>query len=107
MMKKVLIGCGGLVFVFVALIVAYGAWQWWSNDRATTAATAFCDGVQVGDTVASVEAAAARNPARHQVGTGSDGMRVTFSGGMFFAADCVLGVEDGKVTTVEFVVMDD
>ena len=107
MLKKVLIGCGSVTFVFVGLCVAYGVWQVTSNNRAESAGRAFCSAIKPGATVASVEAAAARNPARHYVSTGSDGMRVTFGGGMFFAAECTLGVEDGKITTIDFVVMDD
>ena len=107
MIRKVLLGCGGVVFCFLALVAAYIAWQVTSNSRAEAAASAFCHSVHPGATTASVQAAAARHPARPRVGTGSDGMRVTFQGGMFFAAACVLTVADDKVTTVEFVVMDD
>jgi hypothetical protein len=107
MIKKVLIGCGGLIFACFAALVGLAIWQGSITQRAETDGRAFCAAIHPGDTLASVQAAAARHPAQPRFVDGTREAMVSFQGGIFNATACRLAVADGKVASVRLHIMKD
>ena len=104
--RKILIGCGVLLALAFAAFVALMVYIGRTNSRAHDNAEAFCAGVSPGASLASVQEAAHRHPARPIVNAFEDQHEVRFGGVLLFSAVCRMTVVDDKVATTQFAVED-
>ena len=87
-----------IVGVLVLLFAAYVAYWFYQDDRARTAASAFCDSVATGSDMAAVEAASnTAKVARHGYMQSESVYIAIFPGPIFNAYTCELKMADGKV----------
>ena len=107
MIKKILIGCGGLLALVVVAFVALLVWAAMKTARADDHGRAFCATVKPGTPIGSVQAAAERHPDKPHFGTFGDDREVSFHGAFLHSATCRMTIVDGKVATTQFIILDD
>ena len=90
----------------VLLLVAYGVWGVYANDRAQRLATEFCAGVKPGDTEAQLKDLAAQASPGNQFAT-DDGYRFLWYGMIFNASECRVKLAGGRVASKEVQHFDD
>jgi hypothetical protein len=87
------------VLGFVALVfAAYVAYWFYQDDRARSAATAFCDSVAVGSPMGdAADKLGGRSDVRHGFMKSENKYLAIFRGPIFNAYTCELKIADGKV----------
>jgi hypothetical protein len=85
--------------VLVLAFAVYVAYWFYQDDRARSAATAFCDSIAVGSPMgAAADALAGKPDVRHGFMSSESVYIASFRGPIFNAYTCELKIADGKVT---------
>ena len=106
-LKGCLLAAGILLLSLLAVLGLYIGWSLYADDRAGTAATAFCAGIHAGDRIEAVVAKAESAEPKPRVSSGTDEHHFTFQGAVFHARECQVATAQGRVTAKHVVAFDD